>query len=113
MLVLSQYAYRLWIGNAVIIQWSMSITLFLYYVVWMWCSIFFYIINGIGKIQLQFISALFEIVLYIPIAYYLGKVWGVNGIICAMIIRMLILSMLLPLQFKKIMQKTAKGIWNR
>ncbi|KAA6303768.1 MAG: hypothetical protein EZS26_000319 [Candidatus Ordinivivax streblomastigis] len=113
MLCFSPFFYHLWIGDAVSIPRSLSFFVFVFFILWMWVAIYTYIINGIGKIQIQFYLAIIEIIIYIPLSYLLGKAFGVNGIISAMIFIMGIRSVLLPIQLSKLLKKTATGIWNK
>jgi O-antigen/teichoic acid export membrane protein len=112
MLAASSMAYKLWIGNVIEISFILSLFICIYSILLMWVAIHTYIINGIGKIKLQFIFSIAEIVTFIPVAIILGKVIGIHGIIIAMIFFVLIRSIWSPIQLKKLIFNTATGIWN-
>lgn len=111
MLALSGYFYSLWIGNEIKIHLSISIALAFYVVINSWVSIFSYFINGIGKIQLQLYSAVWCSLINIPLAIFLGRTFGVSGVILSTIILSLINSIWITIQYNKLINNTAKNIW--
>lgn len=113
MILISPWVYSLWIGNEVQIPFFLSIVNGIYVSISNWNNIFAYIINGIGKIRLQLISSIISGAIFIPLAIYLGKIYNVSGIMCAMCICLLISSVWSPIQFWKIVTYKAKGIWNK
>ncbi|GHT50803.1 hypothetical protein FACS189440_18850 [Bacteroidia bacterium] len=112
MLFVSSNAYRLWIGDIVKIPCAISLSLCIYTILYMWVSIHIFIINGIGKIKLQFLFSIIEMILYIPISIILGKVIGVSGVVLAMILFVSVRSLWSPIQLKKLLHNKATGIWN-
>ena len=54
MFAFSGFIYHLWIGDMVVIPLNLSIAVALYVIINAWCSIFSFILNGLGKIKLQF-----------------------------------------------------------
>lgn len=113
MVLYSDLFYEFWVGNSVKIPKSLSIVVALYCVLFNWSNTFIYFINGIGKIRLQLIVTLIVAVLYIPLAIYLGKVLGVNGVILASCISIIPTSILMPIQCVKLYSNKAKGIWKK
>jgi hypothetical protein len=69
--------------------------------------------NGAGKISLQFIVTFIQSLLHIPFAILMGKYIGLPGIVMVMILWAFINAIWEPIQFSRIINKTAKGIWNR
>ncbi|MBI2419879.1 MAG: polysaccharide biosynthesis C-terminal domain-containing protein, partial [Ignavibacteriales bacterium] len=80
-----------------------------------WNNIFGYFINGVGKIRLQFYSAIFILIVNIPLSVILVKIpsLGIAGIVIANCLVLFISSIWAPLQYYKIINGTAKGIWNK
>jgi O-antigen/teichoic acid export membrane protein len=113
MLLVAPIIYHFWIGDVVIIPFKLTFFIYLYMLLYMWVSMHAYLINGIGKIKLQTLFSIAEIILYIPVSYVLGKTVGIHGIVIAMIIFMAIRSIWVPLQLNKLLRKTATGIWNK
>ncbi len=113
MLTVSPTAIYLWSGKKVQIPFSLSVSVCIYFILYMWVSIHIFILNGIGKIKLQFLFSIFEAALYIPLAILFGKAIGVPGIACAMIFFAAIRSVWAPIQLHKLLFNKATGIWER
>lgn len=98
MICISKGVYKIWIGNKVIIDYSLSISLAIYVAVYSWSQIFASFVNGIGRIQLQLYLAILQAIVFIPFAYYLSAKLGVVGIAYAMSSVLLISGVALPIQ---------------
>ena len=111
MLIISDYVYKLWIGSKMVVPFSISIVLAIYVVINVWNTIFSYFINGIGKIQLQLYSAIWCALINIPLAIMLGRSFGISGVILSTVILSLINSFWITLQYNKVINNKATGIW--
>ncbi|RYE13434.1 MAG: LPS biosynthesis flippase [Rickettsiales bacterium] len=81
LVIVSPLLYKLWLGNIVInIPILLSISMVLYVAGFSWLMIHCYLLNGIGKIRLQLILYIISTVINIPLAIYLGKIWGTAGV---------------------------------
>ena len=69
--------------------------------------------NGVGKISLQFYVTLVQSALHIPLAILAGKAWGMYGVVCVMILWAFTNALWEPVQFAKIINNKAKGVWNK
>jgi O-antigen/teichoic acid export membrane protein len=107
--------YRFWVGGAVRIPFAISATMGLYVLILGWCSVYVSFINGTGKIQLQIIGAVAISILNIPLAIFLSTYChlGITGVILAPCLCLLPQCVLWPIQVRKILSGTAKGIWDR
>ncbi len=113
MLAISEFSYRIWIGNSIKVSVTLSVYIAVYVILYMWMSLYVYIINGIGKVQLQMYASILEIVFNIPVSIGLGKLIGINGVIISMTLFVTFRCIWAPIQLSKILNNTAKGIWNR
>lgn len=115
MLIVSNYIYKLWIGDSVNIEFKLSAIFVLYVSIFNWNRIYTQFVNGVSKLRLQLYITLFIIALNIPLSIFLAKNcnFGLVGIVLASCISQLIYAVFMPIQYKKIMNGTAKGIWNR
>ena len=113
LILISSFFYKIWF-KSVILPNNTLLTLLLVYTVCM-CRTLTYrsFMNGVGKITLQFYVTLLQSFLHIPLAYYLGKTWGIYGVIAAMLIWAVINNIWEPIQFQKIILKKAHGLWNK
>lgn len=113
MLFLSPYVYELWIGNAVIIPFSISLLVTILALINSWNSIFSQFLNGVGKIKLQMNIALIAAFFNVPLSIYLGKVIGFQGILIANVLVLTPGLVIYPIQYYKIISGKATGLFNK
>lgn len=113
MLTLSPFAYKLWIGDAVSIPFTLSIAITIYIIVSTWNNIFAQMLAGVGKIRLSIINSILNAIIFVPLCIYLCKNYGIIGAPLSMTITILTSTFWQPVQCLKIVNKTAKGIWNK
>ena len=113
MIIFSNYVYSLWVGPNIKIPILLSILMGVYYGITIWTTVYATFISGVGKIKIAYYVSIINSIVYIPIALILGNYFGVVGVIFTQII--LIISGLywLPRQYKKLITRTANGIWNK
>jgi len=116
MLIASPLVYKIWVpeveGN---IYWLLSVLMWAYVLILSYGSIYVMFVNGIGKVRLQVVSSLIGGVLNIPLSIFFASTLGLGtaGIILATIVCMLYGAVLGPIQFDKIVNGRATGIWNK
>jgi O-antigen/teichoic acid export membrane protein len=115
MILGSAYFYELWVGKEVHIPSLVSISIAFYILEVAWCNIFVTFINGTGKVQLQLWASAFVSIMTIPLSIIMARSLniGIVGIVLAPCITILPWCIVWPIQVKKILLKTAHGIWNR
>jgi len=115
MLLISPMIFKIWIGENVVISFTLTFYISIFFIISILYSPFNYILNGIGKIQIQVYYFLIASLVNIPLSIFLAKNlgFGVNGIILSSIICILPLLIILPIQYYKIIYKKANGIWNK
>lgn len=112
MLLISNYVFNFWVGNLVSVSFSMSLVVALFVMVNLWNMLFSQLLNGMGKIKLQLYMSLIGTTVNIPLAIFLGKQYGVIGVIMSSIILSLISALYGPYQVNLLLNERAKGIWN-
>ena len=64
--------------------------------------------------QVAMTAAIFKMIIYLPIAIIMVKTMGTPGIMLSIIlVNTLPNNILYTIQYNKIVNKTAKGIWNK
>jgi O-antigen/teichoic acid export membrane protein len=111
MLVFSDLIYRLWVGKEIVVPISLSISIAAYVIIYSWNGIFINFLNGVGIIKLQLYSGIWGMVLNIPLAIYLGRTLGIIGVVLPTVFLGAINMIWSSIQYKKIINFTAKGIW--
>ena len=114
MLIVSKYVYEIWLDNNDLeIKFSTSLLLYVYSIFMIMYGNYGYILNGIGKLQIQIYVTLILAVIYIPAAIFAGHMWGLNGILSVFTLNPIINYIWSKMQFAKLINGTATGIWNR
>jgi len=115
MFAVAPWVFKLWLGDRVQITWQLNLLMVVYVFIRSWNNIFAYFINGVGKIKLQLVTAVISSIINIPLSIFLGRNMGmgINGVIAATIICLLLGTFLHPVQYYKIVTGKAKGIWNQ
>ena len=113
MVIVSNCFYKFWVGNEVAIPYSLSVLCAAYVCILNWNNIFNYFLNGVGKIRLQLYATLLVSIVFLPLAFIMGKNMGVNGVILALCICMLCNSVWAPIQYRKIINIKDSGIWSK
>nr|WP_315184823.1 lipopolysaccharide biosynthesis protein [uncultured Flavobacterium sp.] len=115
MVVVSPFVYKIWIGTNVIVSLSLTIYMAIYFALTIFYSPYTYFLNGVGKVKLQMYSIGLTAIINVPLCVFLSKNLGlgVSGVIIATILCLLPHAILCPIQYSKIINKKANGIWNK
>ncbi len=111
MAVVSPVVYSIWIGNSTHIPKAMTWTLTVYFIISAWNAIQAYLINGIGILRLSTYVTLVGMSVHIPLSYFLGQYIGAYGVIASLAAITLFYTTFFTTQLRKILNKTATGIW--
>ncbi|SHF98779.1 Na+-driven multidrug efflux pump [Arenibacter palladensis] len=115
MTIVAPKFYQLWIGEMVIVPMSLTISMAIYFIISVFYSPFNYFINGTGKVKLHMYSFIIGAILNIPLSIILVKQFhfGVEGVIIATSICIAPNIILFPIQYFKLINNQANGIWNK
>jgi O-antigen/teichoic acid export membrane protein len=115
MLIFSKAFYKLWVGPDIVIPFNLSLYIFIYFVSFAFGGIFNMFINGVGKIYLQLVCLLTSSILFFPLNYLFIKVFhmGVESVVLATIISNFYSPIIAPIQYYKLINIKAHGIWNK
>jgi O-antigen/teichoic acid export membrane protein len=114
MLIFSQFIFKAWLGNEIIIPWDLSIVMAIYTTMQIWVAPYSNFINGLGKIKLTMSLTFLGIVVYLALIYLFSNLfYNSTGVVMAIICTSLIGTVIQPLQIHKILNGKAKGIWNK
>lgn len=111
MIIVSPIVYQLWIGEKAHVPLIMTVLIGIYTIVHSWDIIQVNMINGIGAIKLQTYMTLIGLIVHIPLSLFLGRYVSCYGVIISMIVINMIYSTTFTIQIRKILNKTAKGLW--
>ena len=112
-LLISPFVYKLWIGDKLTIPFSLSLIISLYLIQQVIVMPFSTFINGFGKLKLGMYILPMKIILYIPLAYFLGEKFGAFGVVLSMLLIQLTSLVIEPIHVFKLVNQKASGIWNK
>lgn len=113
MLAVSAYVYQAWVGKEVVIPITISAAIASYVIINAWNNIYSQFINGVGKIKLQLCLAVGGSIINIPLAIFLGKNLGIYGVVLSTTLISIVTAIITPIQYNRIINNTAKGIWSK
>ncbi len=115
MLLLSNWVYKIWVGHQIDVPFALSFSATVFVIVANWNNIFGYFIYGVGKVRVQLYYSIFTALLNIPLSIYLAKYvgLGITGVMVSTIICLIFFSIWAPIQYHKIINNKAAGIWNK
>lgn len=113
MLIISPWIYQVWIGREITVSLGMSVLVAAWVILNAWNSIFAQFLNGVGKIKLQLYIGIGGSVVNVPLAVFLGTKIGIRGVLLANIIVVAFGILIYPIQYKKLMNGSATGIWGK
>jgi O-antigen/teichoic acid export membrane protein len=114
-LLFSNQIYFIWVKDRVHVPFNLSLLAYIYFLTFTFGGVFNVFINSTGKIQLQWISLLISAVLFLPLIYFFYKVLdlGIYSLLIALILVNYYSIIIAPIQFYKLINGTAKGIFNK
>ncbi|MES2678882.1 MAG: lipopolysaccharide biosynthesis protein [Bacteroidota bacterium] len=112
-LLISQFAFRVWLGDRIQVSFALSFFMAINVLVITWNMIFVQFLNGIGKIKLQLYSGIIGTLLTIPLTYIMACRFQLVGVVIASCALGLTNTCWTYLQYKKIVENKATGIWNK
>lgn len=113
MLAGCQIFYHLWVGEKVIVPFTVSLSTLIYVCFFNLNNCVTYLINGLNKIRVQIITSLVFTALYIGIALFLGKKLGIEGVVLSMAGSYACMSLIHLYQCRLLIKEKAKKIWNK
>ena len=76
-------------------------------------TIFNYYMNGAGKVMLQLYLVILSGIVNIPLGIFLCKIYGATGVLMSSILLCAISAVFEIIQYRKLSNRTATGIWNK
>lgn len=114
MLIFSKVVYSLWLGDGSIdISYNTTGLILIYVSFEMLYKVYGTIINGTGKVFAQMVITGCIAIIYIPMAIYMGKLFGLSGVLVSNVIVFFLNYIWSRIQCIKIINETAYGFWNK
>ncbi len=115
----SDLFFDFWIGEdkmkTIIISDRLKVALLLYFLLFTFGGVFNMFINGVGKLSVQMYSLIIGVIIFIPTALFFIKYlhWGIESVVVATIVANFYSPFIAPIQYFKLVNQRAHGIWNK
>ncbi|MDE6682767.1 MAG: oligosaccharide flippase family protein [Muribaculaceae bacterium] len=113
MTAVSEWVYAIWVGKDVEIGFPISFWMALYTAILTASLTYSNFLNGLGKLRLQTINTVIVALLFYPVCRILGLEFGIPGVLMGMCILNFSGLVLNAIQFHKVIDGKATGIWLR
>ncbi len=113
MLAISGVFYKIWIGSSVHIPFTVSLCVLLFICSFNFNNCVTYLLNGVNKIRIQICTSFIFTVLFLLAMVIWQKDLNIEGISICMTISYFIMSSIHFYQCNLLINKKAKGIWNK
>jgi len=115
MLLAAGSVYSWWIGDSVNIPLNMNVAMFIFVSTTLLSLPYNTFVNAVGKVRLQLYTAVLSIAITIPLAILFARTldFGPAGVVVAIICTTFPTMILWRIQYAKIINNNAIGIWNR
>lgn len=115
MLLVSDYAYLLWVGDKVTVPFLLSSIMALWVLFSTSTMVFSNFLSGISKIKLSLWHSIAVSIINIPLSIFFAKYLGMGsaGVILASVACVFPRAIFQPIQYWKIINNKATGVWNQ
>lgn len=113
MLIVSDWVYQIWVGSDVVIDFNLSVAIAIYMIINNLGTVYLNLINGIGTVRIQLIVYFVFAIISWPLMEFLGREYGIVGIVIVPTMALLMLTTLSKLQLHRIIEHQAEGIWSK
>ncbi len=104
--------YSFWLKGKITVPFLVSLLMAVVVMFNLWNTIFSTFLNGIGKLKLQLYFSIISALVNLPLAIYLGKMYGIEGVLMANLVIGFVGGVIYFIQYRKIVSHKANGIWN-
>lgn len=113
MLSLSGLLYHLWVGDAVHVPFTVSLSTMAYICAFNLNCCVTYLLNGLNKIRVQIFTSVAATMLFVAMIYAVRGNLGIEGIVMSMALCYALMAAVHIYQCRLLTKGTAKGIWNK
>lgn len=104
--------FHYWVGDNISVPLSLVIGLSVSSIISTWDGTYGLFLNGIGKIHLQIYIVVIQAFIFVPLSYIFYKLnFGLVSIVMAQIVLYTFSSIIKTVQYNKIINLSANGIW--
>ncbi len=105
------FIIKLWIGRGLDINNNLVILFGVYTVIYTWSNLHMHLLNGLGRVDIQFPIWLIQGIINIPLSIYLVRRFdlGVIGVILGTILSLVPFSIIAPIELQRVVSKMGRN----
>ena len=117
--LISDPFFNAWIGKekmkTILISNKLKISIVISVLLFSLGGVFNMFINGVAKVSVQMYCHLIGAIIFIPVTYFFIEYlhWGIESVVIGGIIANFYYTIIAPIQYYKILNNKAHGIWNK
>ena len=113
MVIIAPLFFKIWLHDSVEVPFYLHICMSIYIFAMLYASLHMYLLNGIGKVNIQLYVYVFFAVISIPLMNVLSKEMSIYGILLVLTCVYSVQAIVGRIQIKRLLDHTATGIWNK
>ena len=113
MVLIAPLFFKLWLNDSVEVPYYLNICMAIYMVSMIYASLQMYLLNGLGKVNIQLIIYVLFSVISIPLMNILSKSFSMYGILLVLTLVYSVQAVVGGIQIRKILNNRAVGYWNK
>ena len=104
-----------WVGDNIDVPISLAVQSVIFIILLNINSVYTYFLNGVSKINIQILTQIITIIINIPLSIFFAKTLalGMSGVLLATNCSLLMYVIIRKIQYEKIINNRAYGIWNK
>ena len=113
MLLGANLFFHLWVGDTVLVPWTVSAAVLAYVTFFNLNNCVTYLLNGLNTILVQIYTSIIATLAYLTFVALCGKSWSIEGFVICMASCYAVMSLVHLYQCRLIINQKATGIWSR
>jgi O-antigen/teichoic acid export membrane protein len=104
MILASRVFFKIWLSNDIDVNFLVSSLICVWLLITAWNGIYTQFLSGVSKLRSQLYITVITAIFNIPLSFFLGNYWGLEGILLSNIFLSLFGFIIYPLEYKKIIK---------
>lgn len=109
LVLIAKQVIKFWIGSDLVVAMPLVVSVGLFILISTWNNMYAFFLNGIGRIRLQLYSAVFAMLINIPLAIYFTQhfSFGIEGVVMATCASLSLFAVIGPLETYRVLNEKA------
>ena len=104
MILVSRLFFKFWLSKDIDVNFVVSSLICVWLLITAWNGIYTQFLSGVSKLRSQLYITVITAILNVPLSFYLGNYWGLEGILLSNIFLSLFGFIIYPLEYKRLIK---------